>query len=241
MDVERVQLQPCFVLHQRPYKNTSLIIDVLSRDFGRTSLVAKGVKQAKSPLRSVLHTFQPLSLSWVRRSDLGTLTTAEFLGSAVSLERDRLYAGLYLNELLVRLLVQHDPVQEIFAYYDETLSKLQTCESVEINLRLFEKQLLQVLGYEIGLTEEAETHRLIDSEAHYQYIPEHGFIKTDKKSCSSYLFKGKHLLAFGMNDFTDSDVLKAAHRITFISLKRLLGDKPLKTRELISALRNTMK
>jgi len=238
LDVERVHQQPCFVLHQRPYKNTSLIVEVISRDYGRVSLVAKAVKQQKSPLKSILHSFQPLSISWVRRSEMGTLTAAEFSKAPLLFAEDKLYAAFYLNELLMRLLAQHDPVQEIFLSYETALHKLNGVEETEVILRVFEKELLQSLGYEIRLSEEADTHLPIVSEKHYQFTPEYGFTAVEIKDVSQqHLFKGEHLLAFNENRLTDKEILKSAHRITFINLKKLLGDKPLKSRELLLAFK----
>jgi len=238
VDVERVQQQPCFVLHHRAYKNTSLIVDLITRDYGRISLVAKAAKQAKSPLKCILHTFQPLNIAWVRRSELGTLTAAEFSGTPLSLLQDRLYAALYLNEIMIRLLAQYDPVQDIFFSYENALQKLHNNCEVEIVLREFEKALLQSLGYEISLSEEADTHLPIQRDEYYHYLPEYGFTKADPSDSEKFLFKGEHLLAFNENCFSEKAVLKAAQRITYITLKKLLGDKPLKSRELIMALKS---
>ena len=234
-EVERIQQQPCFVLHRYPYKNTSSIIDVLSRDHGRLNLVAKAVKQQKSPLKSVLQSFQPLMLGWVRRSELGTLTSAEFADMPLNFAQLKLYAALYINELLMRLLVQHDPVPEIFHSYQNTLHILSTNAAIEPALRIFEKELLQSLGYEIRLFEEADSHKPIIADKVYQYTPEHGFSAKENETNNQFSFRGEVLLAFHENRLQDKAVLTAAHRITYVSLKRLLGDKPLKSRELLLA------
>jgi len=239
MDVERVNLQPCFVLHQRAYRNSSVILEVFSQDFGRVALLAKGVKQQKSRLKSVLQTFQPLQLSWVRRSELGTLTTAEFAGQPIQLSHEKLYAALYVNELCLRLLVHNDSASEIYHAYFQSIQQLSQLERPEKVLRLFEKVLLQSLGYEIQLCFEADTHEPIFENCVYQYVPEHGFIKIEEDNeTQKFLFKGEHLLAFEHNELENEEVLKVAHRLTHISLRKLLGDKPLKSRELYIAYRS---
>ena len=238
MDVERVHQQSGFVIHQRPYKNTSMIVDVFTRDYGRISLVAKAVKQAKSSLKSILHPFQLLQVSWVRRSDLGTLTQAEIVSTPTEYLANRLYAAFYLNELLMRVLTPNDPATGVFSLYENALKNLLDAEKIEVILRIFEKDLLQTLGYEIQLIEEADTHQPISREKLYQFTPEYGFTSIDNTiESSSIVFQGDHLLAFHENNLMDAEVLRTAHRITYINLKRLLGDKPLKSRELLSAFR----
>ena len=239
MDKEQVFLQPAFVLHQRPYRNTSVIVDVFSRDYGRLSLIAKGVKQKKSALKSILQNFQLLNLSWVRRSDLGVLTAAEFQNPSIEISHDKIYPALYLNELIIRLLQPHDSMPELFDAYSDTLRALNDNISTQIILRLFEKQMLHSLGYEIHLSHEAENHNVIEAHKYYSYIPEHGFVETHVdehvKQKRNIHFKGEHLIAFDINQIEESETLKTAHRLTHINLKKLLGDKPLKSRELYKA------
>src|SRR5438445_9413576 len=113
----RVAGQPGFVLHSYPYKETSLIVDVFSRDHGRIALVAKGAKRPHSKLRGVLQTFQPLSLGWSGKSEVRTLIAAEWVGGLLPLEKSALLCGFYLNELLVKLLARDDPHPALFDHY----------------------------------------------------------------------------------------------------------------------------
>jgi len=237
---EQVYLQPGFVLHQRAYQNTSAIIDVFSRDYGRLSLIAKGVKRKKSPLKSVLQSFQPLSLSWVRRSDLGVLTYAELQPSIIQLDHEILYSGLYLNELIVRLVPAYDAMPDLFDAYSKTLTSLCHAdnESVAIPLRLFEKKLLQALGYEILFDLEADGHTTIIENEYYVFIPEQGFMPVCGAKQTARHFKGEYLLAFAAGQLEKKETQHAAHRLMHMSLKRLLGDKPLKSRELYKAYRS---
>ena len=235
MDKEQVYLQSAFVLHQRPYQNTSAIVDIFSREYGRQSLIAKGVKRKKSPLKSILQSFQPLSLSWVRRSDLGVLVSAELQPPIIQLNNENLYSGLYLNELILRLLLPFDASPALFDTYSDTLLSLSNNRPVTAALRLFEKQLLTSLGYEIPLTQEAESLKAIEPDKYYSYLPEHGFIENTAEDKSDVHFKGEYLLAFANNQLDQTETLKTAHRLMHINLKRLLGSKPLKSRELYKA------
>ena len=237
MDKEQVFFQPAFVLHQRPYRNTSVIVDIFSRDFGRLSVIAKGAKQKKSSLKSILQNFQLLNLSWVRRSELGTLTSAEFHGSTIYLEQEAIYPALYLNELIIRLIPTFDTMPELFDAYHDTLRALSGDISTQVVLRLFEKQLLQSLGYEIHLSHDAESHKSIEPHKYYSYIPELGFVETLFQESNKMQFKGEHLIAFEAGNIKREDILRTAHRLTHINLKLLLGDKPLKSRELYKAFK----
>ena len=235
MEREQVFLQPAFVLHQRPYRNTSVIVDVFSRDYGRLSLIAKGAKQKKSPLKSALQSFQSLSLSWVRRSELGVLTAAEFQHPTIHLHQEKLYPALYLNELIIRLLHPSEAIPELYNAYVDTLFALNDGLSTPVILRLFEKQLIQSLGYEMYLSHDSDGHNPIDPEKHYAYIPEQGFVEAIAELRNNITFSGEHLIAFSENRIGNEDVLRTAHRLTHLNLKKLLGDKPLKSRELYKA------
>ena len=116
--------QPGFVLHSYPYKETSLIVDMFTRDFGRIGVVAKGAKRPLSKLRGVLQTFQPLSISFSGKSELRTLIDAEWVGGMLPLEKTALLCGFYLNELLVKLLARDDPHPKLFDHYVATLNEL---------------------------------------------------------------------------------------------------------------------
>ncbi|MBC3883247.1 DNA repair protein RecO [Undibacterium sp. LX40W] len=142
----RVTHQPGFVLHSYPYKETSLIIDLFSRDFGRVSLVAKGAKRPHSKLRSVLQTFQPLTVAWSGKSEVRTLIGAEWVGGMLPLEKSALLCGFYLNELLTKFLLRNEACQVLFDHYVSTLNQLAHGESAMIALRKFELVLLQQAG-----------------------------------------------------------------------------------------------
>ena len=143
----RVQQQPAFVLHHRPFRDTSQLLDVISREHGKITLVARGSRSAKSKLRGLLRPFQALRLSWFVRSDLGTLTGAEIDSAPLSLGGDALLSAYYVNELVLNFLHRHDPQPEIFDVYSQTITALAHSEELAANLRVFEMELLRLLGY----------------------------------------------------------------------------------------------
>lgn len=148
----RAEQEPAWLLHHRPFRDTSRILDLLTRHHGRVSVVARGSRSARSKLRGLLRPFMPLTVSWVSRSDLGTLTGAEIGGAPVSLAGDALLSGYYLNELLLNLMHRHDPQVEIFDAYAATVRGLASGDPVPVRLRSFEIELLKLLGYALDFT-----------------------------------------------------------------------------------------
>src|SRR5689334_15045703 len=119
-----ILLQPAYILHTRAYRDTSLLLEVLTQDYGRVSLVARGVRNSRMRLRSILQPFIPLLLSMQGRSELKLLISAEMNGLSLSLRGDCLLSGFYLNELLVRSLQKEDPHPELYILYQKTLNHL---------------------------------------------------------------------------------------------------------------------
>jgi DNA repair protein RecO (recombination protein O) len=234
---ETVSLQPAYVLHHRPYRDSSRLIDCLSRDHGRVSLVARGVQRPKSPLRSVLMPFQQIAVSWVRKSELGTLTGAESLGVPVQLLPDVLMSGYYVNELLLRLVQSNEPQGEVFALYQRVLAELAVPDAGEIALRRFEKRLLEALGYGLSLSHEARSGAQISADTRYVYRPETGACVADE--FNEYAVPGRVLLALAEERFDDAQVLRAARVILRDALDEHLGSRPLRTRDVARALVST--
>jgi len=139
-----------FVLHQWDWSETSLILEVFSRDQGRVAAVAKGAKRPYSQLRSVLLPFQRLQVAFTRPkgeegSEILTLRSAEYTGPGLPLPPAQLFAGFYLNELLMKLLARQDPHPRLFDLYAETLQALALADD-EAPLRAFELMLLRETG-----------------------------------------------------------------------------------------------
>ena len=169
-----VDLQLGFILHQRPYRETSVLLDIYSQDYGRLSILAKGVRRKKRSQAGLLQLYQPLLLSWFGRSDLQVLNAVEASGPAYLLQAESALCGLYINELMVKLLPLCETEPELFDAYQQALLGLQSGGNNEITLRLFEKHLLSHLGYGLVIEHEAETGVKIAVEESYYYVADTG-------------------------------------------------------------------
>lgn len=171
----RVQEQPAFVLHTRPYRETSVLLDCFTRDYGRVGLVARGVRRERARLsRSMLQPLQPLLLNWIGKGELGTLVSAESIATSFRLVGDNLFSAMYVNELVLRLTENHDPHPATFDAYMQCLSRLAVGENTAWTLRRFEREFFQELGYGLVLEREVENHSPICADTYYTYHPELG-------------------------------------------------------------------
>jgi len=178
--VKRVELEPAFVLHHRAYRETSLIIEAFGRDTGRVGLIAKGARRPKSALRGLLQSFRPLLLSWLDSGELGLLTGAEPDGYARSLAGKALFSGFYMNELLMRLMHRHDPHPELLHHYRNAIDALRHGQRNEAVLRIFEKQMLESIGYGLVLDRDFESGEPIHGDCAYRYQTDRGRAKPDQ-------------------------------------------------------------
>ena len=153
----RITLQPSFVLHTRPYRDTSLLVDLFTLNHGRIRAVARSARGLRSRYKNQLRPFISLLTTWSGQSDLVTLSQAETHNAFYDFSGSVLISALYLNELLVRTLHLHDPHPDLFVAYQKTLARLVHGDSQEGPLRLFEKTLLSELEYGLVLTKEAES------------------------------------------------------------------------------------
>lgn len=226
-------LQLGFVLHARPWRETSLIIDVFTENHGKIALCAKGVRSKKSPKSSLLQPLSPLYLAWVGRGELPTLTTAEPSAPAIKLTSESLYSAFYINELIVRLLHRHDPHPNLFVHYESVLRQLADKCMLEQTLREFEFHLLSSIGYGLSFSSDIDGNEISDSESYYLHndgLFQH--IINLKSVDKQRLFEGANLLSIAENNWQNSAVLKDAKRLSRLSFKPLLGSKPLQSRKL---------
>lgn len=234
----RVELQPAYVLHTRPYRDTSLLVDILSQYYGRLTLVAKGARRPKQQQRSLLQSFIPLCVSWQGNSQLKTLIHVEAVDSRFTLENHFLYSAMYVNELLNYLLIPGDPSPDIFRLYAQVCHQLGAQDDLQSCLRYFEFSLLDELGYGIDFTTEITTGERIQLERDYGFVADQGFI--DSKYCDSGIlayYKGEWLLSIAQHQYHDEHVRRAAKTLSRLALGLQLGDKTLKSRELFKVTR----
>lgn len=234
----KVDGQPAFVLHTIPFRETSLIIEVFSRDFGRMALLARGARRPRSAIRGLLMAFQPLELAWAGKGDVLTLMKAEWQGGQPLLAGEALFCGYYLNELLMHLLPREDAHERLFASYSDMLLRLATDPSGKVNeadLRHFEKALLQELGYGLVLDHDSEG-RAILGEAHYVYRMEVGPVLLPHAEAEPQVVSGKTLLDLANNDFTDTRSRIESKQLMRTLMAYYLSGTELETRKIFKEL-----
>ncbi|MCH8619050.1 DNA repair protein RecO [Undibacterium sp. TS12] len=233
----RILEQPGFVLHSWPYKETSLIIDVLTRDHGRIALVAKGAKRPHSQLRSVLQTFQPLQLGWTGKGEIRTLTTADWVGGMLPLEKSALLCGFYLNELLVKFLLRDEAHPDLFDLYVSTLNQLAHDEPATIVLRRFELALLRESGLLGDLTRCTQQRERVQAEQFYVLDPERG-PRPAMPADNVPRVSGKTLLAMHKGDYTEQSTQLQSKLLMRFLLAHHLHGASLNTRQILIDLQN---
>ena len=227
---ERVHDEPAFVLHTLPWRETSLVVELLTREHGRLACVAKGAKRRGSALRGVLLSFQPLHVGFSGRHELRTLTSAEWLGGMAAPQGDALLCGFYMNELVVRLLPRDDPHPALFDGYAQALVALGLGESLEATLRRFEWLLLREIGYALDLERDAHDEP-VDPARRYAVVPGRGFLVTDAGEDGS--FAGSTLRDIAAGRYDSARTLAEAKRLTRGLLARHLDGQALRTRQIL--------
>jgi DNA repair protein RecO (recombination protein O) len=209
----RVEQQPAFILHARPWRETSLLIEALTRDHGRVGLVARGVRAVRSRFpRAALQPLTPLSMSWSGRGDLSTLSAAEPVGNALRATGESLLCALYLNELVARLLPRNDPHPGVFEEYFAAFTRLADDIAPAWTLRRFERDLLGHLGYGLVLDADAETGESLDGGVDYAYRFEHGPVRW-RGSEDGLKVRGSALIALATDTEPKSDDMAALRRL----------------------------
>jgi len=231
----RQEAQPAYVLHSYPFRETSLVVEVFSQNFGRVALVARGARRPRSAVRGLLLAFQPLQLAWFGKSELRTLHAAEWQGGQPLLQGQALICGFYLNELLLKLLPREDPHEQLFLYYRDTLQELARDPDHAAVLRRFEKRLLQELGYALALEQEAESGHEIEPERLYHYVFERGPVLRGAPRDSVQLH-GKTLLDMAADDYRDPATQQQSKALMRALLNHYLGEQTLHTRQLLKEL-----
>jgi DNA repair protein RecO (recombination protein O) len=227
---EQVLLTHGFVLHQRPYRDSSQLLECMTAAHGRMGLVARGSRRSPTRQRALLQPFVPLRLSWVRRGDLGRLTYVEVAGPTYALAGQHLLAGYYANELLLRLLARGDPNDQVFSCYSRCLAQLGEASRLAFTLRVFELDLLRALGYGLELEGESTTGEPLRSELRYVYELERGLRRAEPQDADDDVYSGRDLLALRDLTLDDDASLRTAQRLLGRALRAHLGDRPLQSR-----------
>ena len=233
---QRIDQQPGFVLHSYPYRETSLIVEVFSRDHGRLGLVAKGARRPMSQLRGVLMAFQPLLIDWSGGGEMKTLVRAEWQGGQPLLGGQALLCAYYLNELLMRLLPREDPHPTLYRAYGDALRALAAGEGQEVILRRFELALLQELGYGLQLDADADGVP-VRPEVRYAYIIERGAVPLDEYGIDdASVVAGRVLLDMARGDFREPETQAGAKALMRRLIQHYLGGQVLQSRRVFTEL-----
>lgn len=224
----RVDAEPLYILHARPWRETSALLECLTRTHGRIGLVARGLRRERSRLpRGLLQPLQPLVAGWVGAGELATLTACEAAGAAHGLAGERLLSAVYLNEVVHRLTVRSDPQPDLFDAYAECLRRLAAGESEAWTLRRFERDLFAELGYALELVHEADHATPLVAGRDYAYHPDRGALPWDDRTGAPRV-GGAALIALGEDREPDPGSLMELRRLTRAVLRHLLGGGSLK-------------
>jgi DNA repair protein RecO (recombination protein O) len=227
-NVRRISLAPAYILHHRPYRDTSRILEVITRDHGRLTLFARGVRGPKAKLASVLQPFQLLLLSWSGRGEAAQLTGAESADHDPSMPASSLMASFYLNELLIKLTTRHDPLPSLFDDYHATVAGLRRGMLLEPSLRIFEKRLLDTLGYGLDLATQAQTGKPVEAGEYYHFRPAQGLFPTVAEAQGA--LSGRSLISLANEELASTLELEDARRVLQAALAQCLEGRELTTR-----------
>jgi DNA repair protein RecO (recombination protein O) len=230
--MKHVVLQPAYILHRRSYRESSLLVELFTSEHGCLTVVAKGVRKTRSVQQALLQPFIPLLVSWVGKGELMTLSQVEMNGVASQLTGECLFAGFYLNELLLYLLPKWDAHPALYEAYQNALLALRSRILEQKILRAFEKHLLTELGYGLLSTESSFLQ-----EQYYKYIPEQGFMliaspQVQEDLLPPTVFSGKSLLDIAQENWQDENSLRDAKRLMRMMLTGLLGKQSINSRSL---------
>ena len=231
--INRVNLEPAFVLHTRAFKETSLIVEILSKEFGRIAFTAKGARRPRSSLRGMLLPFQSLQATWSGRQELKTLHNIEWSNAFLTIEGDALVCGFYLNELIMRLVPKDDPYPKLYDFYNNTIQELTSNKFLSVTLRRFELRLLQELGYQVPLNKDIHGG-IIDPDKKYFYQVESGpsFNRTFNDQIP---VAGKTLLDMAADNYEDIKTERQSKQLMRYLINHYIGDKPLHSKQLFMA------
>lgn len=229
--------QPGYLLHTYPYRETSLVAEIYTRDAGRVAVIARGARRPRSALRGVLMAFQPLQLSWSGKAELKTLHKAEWQGGYAPLRGLSVICGFYLNELLLKLLPREDPHERLFEAYANALAQLPAVQDHAAVLRRFECVLLQELGYGLVFDREVISGAPITADGLYRYAPDRGPVAAAETGGQSGVeLAGQTLMDMAVDQYVDPRTVQQSKALMRSLINHCLGNQTLHTRQLLRDL-----
>ena len=232
--ISKQENQDIYILHTYPFKETSLIAELFSKNYGRIPVVAKGARRPRSSLRGMLQSFQLLQATWSGRGEIKTLHNIEWCDKFLQVDGNALICGFYINELIMRLLPREDSHKKLFDFYHHTMKVLAGGINLEVALRRFELRLLQELGYEVPLKED-ESGELIIADKLYVYEVEYGPSELSKTN-NGVKILGQTLLDMAEDEYKEDNTQLQSKQLMRYLISHYLGDKPLNSRKLFTNL-----
>jgi len=236
---QRIDDEPAYVIHRRRFRETSLIVEAFTASRGRVGLVARGARRARSRLNGVLQPFSALRISSAGRGDLATLRSAEAQGRSIWLTGPALFGGLYVNELIYRLCARHDPHPDVFSAYENVLAELTVRihdrRWMEWGLRLFEKRLLQGIGYGLMLEGDAINGEALEPDRWYTFVPKRGPVPASHRTQSRFpRVEGAALIALRAETLHEDTPIVQLKAVARAALRPYLGARPIASRALFT-------
>jgi len=226
------------VLHQRPFRDSSRIVEIFARHHGRLTVFSRGTRRSGSSVTAVLQPFNRLLVSWAGRGEAGTLTHAEFDGAPVRLAPGLLMSAFYLNELVLRLLARHDAHSDVFDLYEAALGALRIEGEESRTLRLFEKRLLEAIGYGLTLDRDARSGAAVRVDRNYRFLPDEGFVEAGPQVADGGWFvSGTALVSLAEERLDVAAIRAECRRILRVALDRCLEGRALRSREVMHEMR----
>jgi len=225
----RVSDQPAYLLHRRDWQNTSLILDLLTSDFGRVSVLAKGGKNSRS--KAFYQPFTCLSVSWTGRHELKTLVGID--GVSLPVAENQYLPLLYVNELISVFLPAHEANSELFQLYSLLL---QSIDQKESDLREFEKELMNILGYLPDTRVEAKTRKPIIASGYYQFFASDGFFMCSELAKNA--MDGANIIAWNERQYENPKAMQIAKAVMRCIIDFNLNGKKLKSRAIYQQIKN---
>ena len=232
----RIKGEPGFILHRRPFSESSLLLDIFSRSYGRITAIAKGARRQKSQYRGMIRPFALTTLGWSGKGEVKTLTQCESPGPAFNLRRRRLFCGYYLNELLLKFLHRFDPHEALFDYYQAAVMQLAQGVNDETVLRVFEKQLMNEAGYGLQLDRDQDSGNAVKAEKIYRYLPGVGAFADKPGRNEGVLVHGSSMIALRTETGFDERVRLELKQLNRSVLRVLLEGRPLLSRAVYTRL-----
>ena len=233
----KIDYTPCFILHRRNFSETSYILEIFSKDYGRINLIAKGAKRSKKYQGINLDLYQKYNISWIGKHELRTLTGIEIIPSMNPFTAEKAITGFYINEIILKLLHKEEPHLELFDVYEITLNRLFSNENEKIILRYFEKQLLESLGYGITLDHDIKTGLSIMPKNEYYYKIDSGPSLELVSSHEGMKISGKTLSELNNETLSDTKNINEAKNLLSMILSRYIN-QPLESRKLYKSYNN---